>query len=382
MNPRLTELFITFLKLGITAFGGPAMVFYIRKITVDKKKWLDSNTFQEGVALAQAIPGATAMQVAAFVGIKTRGIVGGVISFTAFALPAFLLMLSLSYIYSRTSEVPLVLSIFSGLQVIVISIVLLAAWSFTKPIIRYLREVLIASLAFALFLLKVNPFYIIILCFLFSQLVFKDSSFEPHRTVKKAKFSGIFIIFLILSIILLNLYFLDNTLFNLAVTMVKIDLFAFGGAYASVPLMFHEFVERLGWLDQKTLLDGIALGQITPGPIVITSTFVGFLTKGISGAVVSTIYTFSPSLLLIALSTQFSEKISSSSFFVRAKRGLLASFSGLLLFVTVKFALSVDWNLSKVLIFIFSFLGLLRGISVPLIVLIGVLFSALFNQVL
>lgn len=382
MNPRLTELFITFLKLGITAFGGPAMVFYIRKIAVDKKKWLDSNTFQEGVALAQAIPGATAMQVAAFVGIKTKGIVGGVISFTAFALPAFLLMLSLSYIYSRTSEVPLVLSIFSGLQVIVISIVLLAAWNFTKPIIRYLREVLIASLAFALFLLKVNPFYIIILCFLLSQLVFKDSSFEPHRTVKKAKFSGIFIIFLILSIILLNLYFLDNTLFNLAVTMVKIDLFAFGGAYASVPLMFHEFVERLGWLDQKTLLDGIALGQITPGPIVITSTFVGFLTKGISGAVVSTIYTFSPSLLLIALSTQFSEKISSSSFFVRAKKGLLASFSGLLLFVTVKFALSVDWNLSKVLIFLFSFLGLLRGISVPLIVLIGVLFSALFNQVL
>ncbi len=89
MIVKLTEIFISFIKLGLTAFGGPAMVAYIKELAVDKKKWLDKENFQQGVALAQAIPGATAMQVAAYVGLKTRGILGGVASFTGFGLPAF-----------------------------------------------------------------------------------------------------------------------------------------------------------------------------------------------------------------------------------------------------------------------------------------------------
>jgi len=100
------DLFFSFFKLGLTAFGGPAMVAYIRELVVQKKGWLDQRTFNEGVALAQIVPGPIAMHVAGFVGVKLRGIVGAIITYVAFALPAFLLMLFLSALYQKTSNLP------------------------------------------------------------------------------------------------------------------------------------------------------------------------------------------------------------------------------------------------------------------------------------
>lgn len=381
MKPNLFELFLSFLKLGFTAFGGPAMVFYIRRVAVDSKKWIDNSVFQEGVALAQTVPGATAMQVAAYVGFLTRGIIGGVVCYTAFALPAFLIMLLLSLLYSKTHKIATVVSVFSFLQVIVISIVAFAAWNFTKPILKHFREIALSIMVFMLLLLKVNPFYIIVACILLSQIIFKDSSSaRDGLTLDKRGFTGLSVVFVVFILLLTALYFIDKTLFTLAITMVKIDLFAFGGAYAAIPLMFHEFVERLGWIQERTLLDGIALGQLTPGPIVITSTFIGYLTQGISGAVVATIFTFSPSFLLIALATKLSYKFTSSRFFVKAKKGLLASFSGLMLYVTVKFSLSLEWSIINLATFLVSFFGLLKGLGVPVVVVFGVLLSLIVSS--
>lgn len=98
--------------------------------------------------------------------------------------------------------------------------------------------------------------------------------------------------------------------------MMKIDFFAFGGGYASLPLMLHEFVENFKWIDEKTFMDGIALGQITPGPIVITSTFVGYILYGFSGAVVATVAIFTPSFIILASLTELSRKIRHSRVFL------------------------------------------------------------------
>ena len=95
MNPSLTQLFLAFLKLGVTAFGGPAMVPYIGKLAIKQRGWLDENTFHDGVALCQTIPGATAMQTAAYVGFRARGVSGAAVSFIGFGLPAFVLMVGL-----------------------------------------------------------------------------------------------------------------------------------------------------------------------------------------------------------------------------------------------------------------------------------------------
>jgi chromate transporter len=104
--PSLEELFLSFLRLGLTAFGGPSMVAYIRQMAVDKRRWLDADAFDGGVALCQAIPGATAMQTAAYVGLRARAVAGAAASFVGFGLPAFGLMLALSALYARTHAVP------------------------------------------------------------------------------------------------------------------------------------------------------------------------------------------------------------------------------------------------------------------------------------
>jgi chromate transporter len=374
---KIRTLFFSFLKLGLTAFGGPAMVAYVRELVVEKRKWLDNKTFQEGVALAQAIPGATVMQVVAYVGFKTRGIVGGLVSFIAFGLPAFLLMLFLSYIYAKTHNLPEAISIFAGLQVIVVAIVANAFLSFAKPIIKSVGEIIIAIFSFLLFLFKISPFLIIIACFLISQIIFKGTSDHKVQNSKNFNFVGILILILILFIGLIFLYFWDKILFKLSLIMMKIDLFAFGGGYASVPLMLHEIVDRLHWLDSKTFMDGIALGQITPGPIVITATFVGYLLKGLLGATLATISVFTPSFIIMAFASEISEKIRNSQIFLRAKKGLLASFSGLLLFATFKFATSVEWDFLKLTIALTSFLALYKRINILYVVLVGALISAI-----
>jgi chromate transporter len=374
---KIRTLFFSFLNLGLTAFGGPAMVAYVRELVVEKRKWLDNKTFQEGVALAQAIPGATVMQVVAYVGFKTRGIVGGLVSFIAFGLPAFLLMLFLSYIYAKTHNLPEIISIFAGLQVIVVAIVANAFLNFAKPIIKSVGEIIIAIFSFLLFLFKISPFLIIIACFLISQIIFKGTSDHKVQNSKNFNFVGILILILILFTGLIFLYFQDKILFKLSLIMMKIDLFAFGGGYASIPLMLHEIVDRLHWLDSKTFMDGIALGQITPGPIVITATFVGYLLKGLLGATLATISVFTPSFIIMAFASEISEKIRNSQIFLRAKKGLLASFSGLLLFATFKFATSVEWDFLKLTIALASFLALYKRINILYVILIGALISAI-----
>ena len=105
-QPSLAAIFFAFLRLGITAFGGPAMVTYIRKMTVGQKSWIDGAVFDEGVALCQAIPGATAMQVVAYAGLRIRGAAGALAAFVGFGLPAFFLMMLLSALYVSTSDLP------------------------------------------------------------------------------------------------------------------------------------------------------------------------------------------------------------------------------------------------------------------------------------
>jgi len=369
-NNKTLDLFLSFLKLGFSAFGGVAMIVYIRDLAVAKKKWVDGKTFQEGVALAQAIPGATGLQVAAYVGLKTRGIRGGIFSFIGFGFPAFLFMLILSALYAQTHTLPQVIAVFTGLQVIVIAIIANAFVIFSKPIIKSKGEIAVAALAFLLFFLKCDPFLIIIACALLSQLIFKDKTISGNKNSKKINFRGIAILIFIVVAILIFLYLFDKILFNIALIMMKIDAFAFGGGYGSVPLMLNEVV-GLHWLDRKTFMDGIVLGQVTPGPIVITATFVGYLLKGLIGAIVATIFVFTPSFLIMTFASEVSEKIKNSQIFLRAEKGLLASFSGLLLFASINFAQAVGWNWIKLFIFLVSFFALYKKVNILYVILIG-----------
>ncbi len=151
--------------------------------------------------------------------------------------------------------------------------------------------------------------------------------------------------------------------------------FAFGGGFAALPLMLQEIVYVRNWMDHKTFMDGIALGQITPGPIIITSTFVGFLTKGIAGAIVATLSVFTPSFALLVLGASIFNRLRASIYFQGAIKGIFASFIGLLIFVTFKFAFAVSWNTIKAIICVCAMLALFKKIDILYIVLIGAFIS-------
>jgi len=380
MAPSLPGLFLSFLRLGATAFGGPAMIAYIRRMVVEQKKWLDDASFRNGVAFCQMVPGATAMQAAAYVGLMTRGVSGSAVSFIGFGLPAFLFMLLLSVFYMQTLNLPAVVSAFNGLQAIVVSIIANAAITFGRVSVKNWQSAAIAIASGALFFFGINPILVIllaagagILLFLKQPLPIVKSSGKRLTTYRPVL---VIIAFTILSLAIL--FFTDRGLFDLAVLMLRIDLFAFGGGFASVPIMFNEVVNSHSWLDSRTFLNGIALGQITPGPIVITATFIGYLLYGLLGGMIATISVFLPSFVIVVGVAPYYNKLLGFPYFSKAITGVLSSFVGLLLSVTLLFALTIPWDLFRTVIALSAFVALFLKVEIYWVVIAGIIVSIVF----
>jgi chromate transporter len=373
--PSAAAIFGSFLRLGITAFGGPAMIAHIKEMSVKRNQWLTEEIFKDGVVICQSVPGATAMQMAAYVGLRSGGVRGAIASYAGFGLPAFLLMLALAVFYSGSREMPLVVSLFQGLQVMVVAIVANATFHFGRDIGKKPEDLVLAAVAAALFWLGVSPFAVIVGAAMAGAFLFKDPVLLPSSAKKEGDAGKVprpIIVFMILACAgVVGLYFADRKLYRLAVLMLRIDLFAFGGGFASLPLMFHEVVNAMGWMDGKTFMDGIALGQVTPGPIVITATFVGYLVRGFPGALVATLAIFTPSFVVLVAVTPFFDRLKSAKYFSGTTRGILASFVGLLFYMTIRFGVAVPWEPGKVLFGIAVVFALARKMNILHIVLVG-----------
>lgn len=379
-TPTLAALFGSFLRLGSTAFGGPAMIAYIRKMAVTQKQWLDSESFQDGVALCQIIPGATAMQMAAYVGLKVRSARGALATYFGFGLPAFFLMMALSVLYSVTHKLPAVISVFSGLQAVIVAVVANAALSFGKTSLRNWQDVLISGIAAGLFWLMANPALIILLAAFLGMLLNsrQQANLRAEHDIKISTTTRPLLLFLLIAVSgFALLYFLQKDLFQIAILMSRIDLIAFGGGFASIPIMFHEIVEVRSWMDGPTFLNGIILGQFTPGPIVITATFVGYLVRGFAGAFVATIAIFLPSFLVLVGVAPYFDRLRTSPWFTRAINGILCSFVGLLLTATIRFALNVHWDFPHIALAVAAFAGLIFKLDILWVVLAGTAISIL-----
>ena len=353
------------------------MVPYIGKMAVEDRKWLDEGTFRDGVALCQAIPGATAMQTAAYVGFRTRGVAGAAASFVGFALPAFLLMIGLSAFYARSYSLPPVVSVFNGLQTIIVAIMANATVSFGKTSLKGFRDVIIAMIAAGMFGSRVNPILVILLAALLGFLFYRKNSLLSLSisALQSNSVRPLSIIASVAAVTFIVLFLIERKLFDLAAMMFKIDLFAFGGGFASVPLMFYEIVEARSWMDGQTFLNGIALGQITPGPIVITATFVGYMVYGLIGAVVATVSVFLPSFLIVVGVTPYFDRLRNSTYFYGVINAVLCSFVGLLLTVTFRFASNIPWDIPRVSLAAAAFVALLFKVEIIWIVLAGTVVS-------
>lgn len=376
----LWRLFFSFLLLGGTAFGGPAILRQMKEFTVKDRRWLHEAEFREGLALCQSLPGATGMQMAAYIGRRHRGIPGALAAYAGFGLPAITLMLLLSVLYERYHDLHLIVPIFSGLQIVVVALIVHAAYMFGRETLKIPVDIGIAIFSALLFGFAIHPLVIILAAAMAGLMLVKKTALASpgqHDSQNWQKAGGQIVILALLTLTTYGMVFLvDRKLFDLATVMLRVDLFAFGGGFGSLPIMFREVVAVKGWLDSKTFMDGIALGQITPGPIVVTATFAGYLLLGLAGAAIATIAIFTPSFLLLIAAAPFFDRFKAAPYFAVITQSIYASFVGLLGFIAVKFGMAVHWEMIKVLFALAVLIALLKRLPLPGIVLAGALISS------
>ena len=374
-KPTYFDLFRAFFWLGLTAFGGVAMTALIRKRIVDKKKWMDENTFDSGLALCQVIPGAIVMQLAAYIGLKLRGIKGSVVCFVGFGLPAFLIMFILSVIYKHSKNITGVEILLNSLRVIIIAIVANATFVFGKKNFSNINDWIIAFIAAGLFFTKIHPVFVLIIAGLLGMVLTNKDSYQSEKRVRTRTFK--FFLWLVLIVIICAglLFFFNKEYFTLATIMLRIDLFSFGGGLAAMPIMYHELVDLFGWFNEKTFMDGVILGQVTPGSIIIAATFFGYMHFGITGSFIATVCVFTPSFLILMGIIPFFDRLKTYPQFNKVINGILCSFVGLLAVITYRFSIGIHWNLVNIIFTLISFVLLMLKIDVIWVVLAGILIS-------
>ena len=386
MNPSarlsripLAQLFAAFFRIGLTAFGGPAMIPHIRRLVIDARGWMDESDFKTGLAVCQAIPGATVAQLAAYVGLRLRGLGGALTAFAAFMLPAFLLITALSALYFRYQDLPRLLLAFDGLKILVVAIVLSLSLDFIAKYTRQRLDKCLALGAALAFVAKIHPVPILLCVVAAGMVVLPTPADLPPRPMRGGSFRTpmLFLGGLVAGYTLL--WMTRPDLFHLARLMMGVDLVAFGGGFAALPIMLHEVVTRMGWMTQAVFMDGIALGQVTPGPIVLTSAFVGYAQTGLSGAVAAALGIFTPSLLILLWVVPVCDRLLSSRLFQKALRASLASLGGLMTAVAVGLGASLDWTWPGALLGLAAFAALQRKIDVLWVVLAGTAAWLLFT---
>ena len=376
-NPSYFELFLSFFWIGLTGFGGLAMTAHIRRHIVDKRKWLDAQTFDSGMALCQVIPGAIVMQLAAYIGLKLKGIRGSLVCFIGFGLPAFLIMFFLSVLYKQSKDISGVETVLSGLRVVIVAIVANAAYIFGKKNFQNVNDWIIAVIAAGLFLTKLHPFLVLLIASLLG-VVLTKKDFEPAGKLSKARtFRFFLIMLLVVAICSIILFYENREYFTLATVMLRIDLFSFGGGLAAMPIMYHELVNIFAWFDEKTFMDGVILGQVTPGSIIIAATFFGYMHFGVIGSIIATVCVFTPSYMILMGIIPFFDKLRSYPQFNKVINGILCSFVGLLAVVTYRFTIGIHWNFFNIIFALIAFGLLVRKVDVIWVILGGVLISLL-----
>lgn len=385
MNPpSILQIAKSFLRLGATAYGGPAMVVNIKKLVVGKYGWMEEKDFHDGIALCQLIPGATAFQMSGYVGYKARGALGAFVACTSFILPAFVLMVLLSAVYLGAGQIPLIHSLFMGLRAIVVAIIAYSAFNLGRSSIRNWQGAMIALIALIAYLAKMNVFLVILLSGLMGLLLHPGKSdkentnhLEGKETVKRRQISvGFFMLLVagVLFILLIGLKFAP-TLARMSFSLMKIGSVAFGGGYTMIPLIQAEVVSKYNWLTTREFLDGIAMGQITPGPIVITATFIGYKISGFFGAVVSTISVFLPSFLILLFFARRYESFKKYAAVTWVLTGVLSSFISMLIITVYNFGLAALIDIKTAGIAIAALILMFLKVDMAYIIIFGMAIS-------
>ncbi len=348
---KLTEVAVLFLKLGFTAFGGPAAhIAIMHDEVVVRRKWLTDQEFLDLLGATNLIPGPNSTEMAIHIGYLRAGWLGLITSGLCFITPAMLMVLALSWLYVRFGTMPQVEWLMYGIKPVVIAIIAQALWILGTKAIKNPLTASMGVAVFVLYFLKINE---IGLLFAGGFIVMLVSNWRRLRSPSPT---------FLLSPVAFSLMQtpIPFSLPILFLTFLKIGAVLYGGGYVLLAFLRSDFVLRLGWLTDQQLIDAIAIGQVTPGPLFTSATFIGYILGGTSGALLATLGIFLPSFIFVAISNPLIPRVRNSSWMSSLLDGVNASALGLMAAVTFQLASSSLMDFYTAIIAIISLLLLLR----------------------
>jgi len=347
--PSWREVFLYFLTLGFINIGGPvAQITMMYNHMVERRHWLSDDRFVRIMAFCHMLPGPEALQLAIYVGYLKKRLVGGILAGLTFILPGAAIMIALSWMYVVYSGLPQVNNTLYILKPAVLGIIAAGILKLGRASIRnfFLTFLLIASIVGIKFA-GVNFLLILLLAGLLNLLVVEG---WPRRRSARAPLKA-------MSAVLILLFpFTESRWFQMSWLFLKIGLFSFGGAYASVAFLEHGAVEQHQWLTSSQLLDGVALSVATPGPFMLFSTFVGFLAGGVRGAIIATFFVFLPSFVFVLAGARYDEKVRDNRFAQAFLAGASAAVVGVIIVVSLELLPAALLDVPTIVIALSSFL--------------------------
>jgi chromate transporter len=298
-QPSLSELALVFLKLGTISFGGPAAhIAIMENEFVRKRRWITEADFLDRLAAANLIPGPSSTEVAIFVGHSKRGWAGLLVAGCCFIIPAAVMVAMIAAVYVRFGSLPQVTGILYAIKPAVIAIILQALWSLARTAAKTKLLAVVGVISVVLSAIGVAPLIVLAIAGLASAAAAWLERRE-HGALFAAPFSGRLALLLAAPA---AVAMVPVSLLRLFLSFLKIGSVVFGSGMVLLAFLRAEFIEHLHWLTEKQLIDAVAVGQFTPGPVFTTATFIGYLVAGIPGAVVATVGIFLPGFLLVAVS--------------------------------------------------------------------------------
>ena len=381
--PSLGESFKYWLKLGFISFGGPAgQISMMHQELVEKRRWISEHRFLHALNYCMLLPGPEAIQLAIYISWLMHGIKGAVMAGVLFFLPAFLLLSVLAGVYLNFGDVPAVQGLFYAIKPAVVAVVLFAAWRIGSKAIKNGVLGTIAALAFVgIFFFDIGFPWIVLAAAILGAiggklmpakfkaggghgasnkaygpaLIDDDTPPPPHAKFTWAKLTVTTLVFATIAAVTLLALRGSTDLYNMGEFFLKAAFLTIGGAYAVLPYVYQGAVDHFTWLTGPQMMDGLALGETTPGPLIMIVTWVGYIggvtksvlgepiTAGLAGATVATFFTFLPSFWFIIAGGPMIESTRGELKFTAPLTAISAAVVGVILNLAVFFAWHTFW---------------------------------------
>ncbi len=352
-SSRLREVASLFLRLGFTAFGGPAAhIAMLHDEVVIRRKWLTDQEFLDLVGATNLIPGPNSTEMAIHTGFLRAGLPGLIVAGACFIVPAMFIVLFLAWVYVRFGATPQAEWLLYGIKPVVIAIIAQALWNLGRKAVKNPLTGGVAALVVGLYFLDVNAIILLLAGGLIVMIL-------ANLRRLSARGAAVFLLpfAAIPSLPLLSAPFSLSLLF---LTFLKIGSVLYGSGYVLLAFLRTDFVTRFGWLTDQQLLDAIAIGQVTPGPVFTTATFVGYLLGGVPGALLATLGIFLPSFFFVAISNPWIPRMRQSIWIGSLLDGVNVASLGLMAAVTWQLGVASLVDPLTILIGLLSFLLLAR----------------------